>query len=124
MRSSNLRTIAYPLLAAPFIAGGAQSLVEPGPLPEFAGRLGVPLPAMATRVTAAAMVAGGLALASGVAPRGAALLLAGCLSGASIGVHRFWEAEDPQERFDHRNAFMRNIGLLGGLALAAHTASP
>jgi putative oxidoreductase len=113
-----LRTIGRPLLATPFVLGGLQSLRQPGPLPEMARALGVPQPEAATRLTAGTMVAAGLALGSGLSPVAAPVVLAGCLAGATAGVHRFWE-HDGHDRFEHRNSFLTNIGLIGGLAFSA-----
>jgi putative oxidoreductase len=116
--STLLRTLSRPLLATPFVLGGLQSLREPGPLPEMARALGVPKPEVATRATAGTMVVAGLALGAGIAPVAAPVVLAGCLAGASVGVHRFWEHEG-HDRFEHKNSFLTNIGLIGGLAFSA-----
>jgi hypothetical protein len=36
--------------------------------------------------------------------------------------HAFWNLPDPQARFHDMNAFLANLGLIGGLALGALTA--
>jgi hypothetical protein len=33
--------------------------------------------------------------------------------------HRFWEHDDPQQRTMHQTHFLKNLGLMGGLILAA-----
>jgi uncharacterized membrane protein YphA (DoxX/SURF4 family) len=113
-----LRLLSRPLLATPFVLGGLNSLRDPGPLPAAAGALGIPQPEVATRVTASTMITAGLAMGTGLAPVAGPAVLAGCLAGATVGVHRFWE-KDGHERIEHRNAFLTNIGLAGGLALSA-----
>ena len=116
--SALLRLLSRPLLATPFVVGGLNSLRDPGPLPGAARDLGLPEPELATRVTATTMVTAGIALGTGLAPLAGPAVLAGCLAGATVGVHRFWEKEG-HERIEHRNAFLTNIGLAGGLALSA-----
>ena len=37
----------------------------------------------------------------------------------TLAGHRFWEHEDPKERFGQTSHFLKNAGLLGGLLLAA-----
>ena len=37
----------------------------------------------------------------------------------TLAGHRFWEHEDPKERFGQLSHFLKNLGLLGGLLLAA-----
>jgi uncharacterized membrane protein YphA (DoxX/SURF4 family) len=71
------------------------------------------------RVNGAVQVVGGVLLATGHARRPAALLLAGSLVPTTLAGHAFWAVEDPQERTAQRIQFMKNLGLLGGLLLAA-----
>jgi uncharacterized membrane protein YphA (DoxX/SURF4 family) len=71
------------------------------------------------QVNAAAQVAGGILLALGWFPRLAAILLAGSLVPTTLAGHRFWEIDDPADRARQRNQFLKNLGLLGGLILAA-----
>jgi hypothetical protein len=37
----------------------------------------------------------------------------------TLAGHRFWEHEDPKERFGQLSHFLKNLGLLGGLLIAA-----
>lgn len=67
------------------------------------------------RTNAAVQVAGGVALAAGIAPRLAAAVLAGSLVPTTLGGHAFWTHEDPAQRTNQRNHFNKNLGLLGGL---------
>lgn len=70
------------------------------------------------RVNGAVQVAGGLLLATGRLPRLAAGVLALTLVPTTLAGHRFWEAEGDQ-RAAQRVHFTKNLGLLGGLLLAA-----
>jgi uncharacterized membrane protein YphA (DoxX/SURF4 family) len=120
--------LARPMLAAIFVASGVAGLRDPEPLADRAKKVTdristmteLPLDARAqVRVNAAVQIAGGLLLASSKMPRLAALVLAASLVPTSLAGHPFWEDEDPAERAAQRTHFLKNVGLLGGLLLAA-----
>lgn len=123
-----VRRIARPMLAAMFVVGGLSQLRRPAakvataaPLLDAVGSV-VPLPAdQATLVRAngAAMLAGGALLATGRMPRVASTLLAGSLVPTTIAGHPFWSETDPARREQQKVQFLKNVGLLGGLLLAA-----
>jgi uncharacterized membrane protein YphA (DoxX/SURF4 family) len=133
-----VRALARPLLSAIFIVQGAKAVKNPDVHVEkakpVADRL-VPLlrkvaPAQVgdripentktlVRLNGAAQVAGGVALASGSGRRLGALVLAGSLVPTTLAQHRFWEESDPASRASQQVQFLQNIGLLGGLLLAA-----
>ena len=69
------------------------------------------------RANAAAQIAGGMALAAGIAPRQAAAVLIGSLIPTTYAGHAFWTHEDPAQRAQQRNQFNKNLGLAGGLLL-------
>jgi putative oxidoreductase len=71
------------------------------------------------KANAALQVAGGLMLATGRFPRPAAAALAVSLVPTTIARHPFWTEQDPQRRTEQRIHFAKNMGLLGGLLLAA-----
>jgi putative oxidoreductase len=64
------------------------------------------------------MVAGSL-LAIGKLRRLSALALAGSIIPTTLAGHRFWEELDDEARVQQRVHFLKNLGLLGGLLLAA-----
>lgn len=70
------------------------------------------------RVKAGADVAAGLLLASGKFTRPAAAVLAAGLVPTTFAGHPFWTVPQP-ERAQHETHFLKNLGLLGGLLLAA-----
>ncbi|WP_433081808.1 DoxX family protein [Dactylosporangium sp. CA-052675] len=128
-----VRTAARSMLAAIFVVQGWAALTGPARL---AGRakpvtdrleptikaLHPSLPTDAetlVRVNGAAQMAGGVLLATGHATRPAALLLAGSLVPTTLAGHAFWDIENPQDRAQQRIHFMKNLGLMGGLLLAA-----
>jgi len=70
------------------------------------------------RINGAVQVGAGLLLAVGKAPRLASTALAASLVPTTLAGHRFWEYEG-DERKAQQIHFMKNVGLLGGLILAA-----
>ncbi len=125
---SVVRRIARPLLAATFVDGGLNTLRHPGPrveraapvIDKLAPRLGLPNdPELLVRVNGATMVAAGLLLASGRLPRTSATALAATLVPTTVAGHRFWQVEDATERREQRQHFLKNLGMLGGLLIAA-----
>jgi putative oxidoreductase len=128
-----VRSTARTLIAMSFLTGGVRAMLHPdASVPDatpVVDRL-VPLvkrvapwaptdPATLVRVNAGVQVAGGLLLASGRAPRLAAAALAAALVPRTLAEHAFWRAKDPAERREQRSQFVKSLGLLGGLLLAA-----
>ena len=58
-------------------------------------------------------------LATGRFTRPAALVLAGTLIPTTAAGHAFWNNDDPAARNNNQIHFLKNLGLLGGLLLAA-----
>ncbi|GAC1328665.1 MAG: hypothetical protein NVSMB13_15900 [Mycobacteriales bacterium] len=114
-----VRRLARPMLAAVFITGGADTLRNPAPRVEKAENLNLTNPEKMTKVNAGAMVLGGLALATGRLPRTASAVLAGSLVPTTLAGHRFWEESDAQAKAMQQAHFFKNVGLIGGLMLAA-----
>jgi putative oxidoreductase len=113
-----LRAAGRVALAAMFITGGADAMLNPGPRASKADELGVPLdPELAVRVNGAAMLAAGTALALGVFPRLAAGVLAGTLVPTTLAGHPYWRLDDPAARRQQRTHFFKNLGLFGGALL-------
>ena len=71
------------------------------------------------RINAAVMVSAGSLLATGRLPRLSAALLAGSVVPTTLAAHRFWEHDEPETRKQQRTHFFKNLGLLGGVLLAA-----
>lgn len=121
------RWLARPLLSSMFVAGGIDSIRNPGEKAKTAEAItrhltdrGLPVDASTlVMVNGAVQVAAGLMLASGRVPRVAALALAASLVPTTLAGHRFWEEEDPEVRARQRTQFLKNASMLGGLLLAA-----
>lgn len=125
---SIVRKIARPLLAAVFVSSGLDTIRKPGPraakaaplLGKVAPAVGLPDdPELLVRANGAAMVGGGALLAIGRVPRIAAAVLAATMVPTTLAGHPFWEESDPAARAGQRIHFLKNLGLVGGLLLAA-----
>lgn len=129
-----LRRIARPLLATAFVASGVDSLRNPGSqvrtaqpvldrsrdmLPPQAAAAVPSQAETAIRVNGAVQVGAGILLATGKAPRLAAAALAGSLVPTTVTSTDFWNEADPAARAAQRNAFIKNVSLVGGALLAA-----
>src|SRR6202022_823571 len=124
-----VRTLARPLLAGVFIAGGMDVLANPEPRAKLAkpvvDRVAamVPMapsdPTVAVTLNAAVHIGAGSMLAAGILSRLAALALATSLVATTLAAHRFWEFEDPALRSRHRIEFLKNSDILGGLLVVA-----
>jgi uncharacterized membrane protein YphA (DoxX/SURF4 family) len=129
-----VRRIARPLLATPFVYGGISALRKPqdrvpGARPVVEKitatadqQLPVQLPRdveQYVKINAGVQVGAGALLALGRLPRLTALLLAGSTVPTTLAGHRFWEEQDPKVQFEKIAHFVKNLGMLGGLLLAA-----
>jgi putative oxidoreductase len=118
------RRLAQPLLAASFVAGGVETLLDPGPRIARAREAGMDqLPfgdaATLTRANAAVQIGAGAMLATNRLPRLSALALAASLLPTTYAGHPFWSETDKQARQQQRASFLKNLGLMGGLLLTA-----
>ena len=116
------------MLASVFVSSGIDTLRNPGPREELAEpvteKLAEPAPLpgdteQLVKVNAVVQVVGGAMLALGKLRRLAAVALAASLVPTTLAGHRFWEKDDPAERAQQQTQFAKNMGLLGGLILAA-----
>jgi putative oxidoreductase len=122
-----VRRVARPMLAAIFVVQGLEQLRHPSaltakvsPLAERLAPLGVPNdPELLVRANGATMVGGGALLATGHLPRLASLALAGSMVPTTYVGHAFWAETDPAAKRTQRVAFLKNLGLIGGLLLAS-----
>ncbi len=123
------RRIARPMLASMFIAGGIDAIQSPEGKVKAAAAVTDPLKARfpllpedtATLVRLNGIVqvgAGGL-LALGKFRRLASWVLVASVIPTTYAGHRFWEEVDEETRAQQRVHFLKNLGLLGGLILAA-----
>jgi putative oxidoreductase len=125
-----VRRIARPLLASTFVFGGIDTLRNPqsrvaGAQSVVTEQADKQLPVQVPRdveqwvkIDAGVKVGAGVLFSLGRLPRLSALALAGSIVPTTLAGHRFWEAEGAtkQAQLIH---FLKNLGLLGGLLLAA-----
>lgn len=128
-----VRTAARAMLSTIFVVSGVRILMNPDSKVDAArrvtDRVGPLLEKIDTRIPtdartlvrakAASDVVAGLALATGRFNRPAAVMLAAGLVPTTFAGHPFWAGETPQQRAEHQAHFLKNLGLLGGLLLAA-----
>lgn len=127
-----VRSAARAMLASIFVVSGVRILLHPDPKVETArrvtDRVGPLLekvdPRLPTdartlvQLKAGADVAAGLLLATGRLTRPAAAVLAAGLLPTTFAGHPFWTLPK-SERAANETHFLKNLGLLGGLLLAA-----
>jgi uncharacterized membrane protein YphA (DoxX/SURF4 family) len=133
-----VRALARPLLSMIFVVQGANSIRNPEPLvpkaqpvtdrlvpmvkkvapPQVSDRIPETTVNL-VRLNGAVQVLGGLALATGKGRRLGAATLAATLVPVTVAGHPFWQMKDKDSRQAQRIQFMKNLGLLGGLLLAA-----
>jgi uncharacterized membrane protein YphA (DoxX/SURF4 family) len=128
-----IRRIARPMLAATFISRGVEALRSPKPAADAARHtleglsklpdpVGANVPTNAetvVRVTAAVQIGAGLLLTTGKLPRISSTALALSVVPGSLGAHAFWAETDPSRKAEERRAFLADVGLVGGLIIAA-----
>lgn len=131
-----LNKLARPMLAAPFIAAGADALLRPhnhreaaakvsGLLDKvgLAGKTGLSKLSpentdLLTRASGLLFVGAGAALAKGTAPRSAALLLGLAQAPIALANNPFWEHSGEERRKDVQG-LLGATGLVGGALIAS-----
>jgi putative oxidoreductase len=123
------RCLANPMLASIFITGGLDAIRNPESKAKSAEAVTVPLARRLpwlpqdtetlVRVNGMVQVGAGVLLAAGKFRRLAALALIGSIIPTTYAGHRFWEEVDDVTRAQQRTHLLKNVGLLGGLVLAA-----
>ena len=116
---SPTRRLARPLLAAPFVLDGVDTLKSPASHVQDVRDAGLPEPEKVVQAASAAKIAAGFLMATNRFSRVSALVLAGA-AGANAAVHHpFWKETDPVTKAQVRVQFVRDLGLLGGALVAA-----
>lgn len=125
-----IRTLARPLMAAPFVVTGIETLRDPGPRADRIAPVIKPIadrvswlptddPETLLRLQGAVSVGAGALLAVGRFQRLSMLLLAGQLVPSLLAEHRFWREDDPERRATERSQFLKTAGLFGALLVGA-----
>jgi putative oxidoreductase len=121
--------IARPLLASMFIYGGIDAVRNPAGKVKAAESVTAPLsrridvlpedPIVLVRLNGGLQAVAGALMALGKFRRIAALALIGSVIPTTYAGHQFWNEVDDEKRAQQQIHFMKNLGLLGGLILAA-----
>lgn len=125
-----IRSLGRTLLASMFVMEGVDTITnasaKASAFQDVTEPLGETVPAARdlqteqfVRATGAAQVLGGALLALGKVPRIASTVLAASLVPTTLAEHRFWEETDEERRAEQQVHFGKNVGLLGGLLIAA-----
>jgi putative oxidoreductase len=124
-----LRTLARPMLASIFIIQGYDTMRNPDRVVKKAEPVVRPIASrvsvvpddteQAVRLNGTVQFVGGTLLAIGWLPRLSALAIAATLVPTTAAGHRFWEADSEEERAMQRIQFLKNLGMFGGLLIAA-----
>jgi uncharacterized membrane protein YphA (DoxX/SURF4 family) len=110
-----LRFAGRRLMAGVFIVAGIDVLRDPGDRVAKAADIGLAQPENMVKANAAAMVAGGAALALGVLPRLAAAGLTASMVVTTYAGHAFWNEDDAKARKAQLAQFLKNAAIVGGL---------
>jgi uncharacterized membrane protein YphA (DoxX/SURF4 family) len=114
-----IRRLARPLLGAAFISSGLEALQGIDRRSSRAEAYGISSPVTVSRSVAGTQIGGGLLLALNRMPRLSALVLALTVLPEAATGHDFWTEKDTDVKRAQRSLFARDLGLLGGLLIAA-----
>jgi uncharacterized membrane protein YphA (DoxX/SURF4 family) len=114
-----IRRLARPLLGAAFISSGLEAWQGIDRRASRAESYGASSPVTVSRTVAATQVGGGILLALNRMPRLSALVLALTVVPEAVTGHDFWTEKDADTKRAQRSLFARDLGLLGGLLVAA-----
>ena len=122
---SLLSVLSRAALGVPFVYLGYQAVKEPGPRVAMASNFGIPeeYADTAVRANGAAMVLGGLAVATGIFPRLGAAAVAGAMVPTTLAGHAFWKDSDPKAKAGNLTQVLKNLGLVGGLLAVVATSA-
>jgi uncharacterized membrane protein YphA (DoxX/SURF4 family) len=124
-----IRTIARPLVAAPFMVTGLETLRNPAPRADRVAPALKPLadrvswlpskdPETLVRIQGAISLGAGTLFALGRFQRLTTLLLAAEVVPALLTEHQWWKEDDPDQRAVQRALMLKNAGLFGALLYA------
>lgn len=79
----------------------------------YAASKGTPAPEAAVAASGAMMLAGGIAVATGMKPRHGLALIALCMLPVTLQMHNYWTVEDAAQRQGELVNFLKNLALIG-----------
>lgn len=114
-----IRRLARPLLGIAFINSGLEAIQGIDRRASRVEAYGVSQPLTVSRAVAATQIAGGVLIAFNRMPRLTALVLALTVLPEAATGHDFWTEKESDAKRAQRSLFARDLGLLGGLLVAA-----
>ncbi|MFB4312578.1 DoxX family protein [Actinomadura sp. 21ATH] len=125
-----ITTLARPLVAAPYIMTGLETLRDPRPRAEQVAPTVKPIadrlewlptkdPETLVRAQGALSLGTGVLLLTGRFRRLTAFLMAAQLVPTLATEHRYWTEDDPERRGSERSHLLKNAGLFGALLMVA-----
>jgi putative oxidoreductase len=96
-----------------FLKAGIDHLRHRQEIKPYVESKGVPAPELMVTLTAIPLLVGGTSLILGIKPKWGSLAVLGFLAGVSPIMHDFWNTENPQERKQSMNDFLKNMALAG-----------
>jgi putative oxidoreductase len=107
------------LFVAIFVMSGSVGhLGQRQPMAQYAASQGVPAAGPLVVLSGLLIVIGGLMVGLGVWGDLGALLLLIFVVPTAYYMHAYWKVEDPQQRINQQNHFMKNLALAGGSIMA------
>ncbi len=103
-----------------FLLNGLNHLFKLNQMASYAAAKKVPVPKLAVIVTGLMLLAGGLAVLTGLYVTIGLWLLVIFLVFVTPWMHNFWTVQDPMQRMGEQVNFLKNIGLLGAVLLLLH----
>jgi len=100
-----------------FILSGLNHFIMLNQMAPYAAAKKVPAPKLAVIVTGLMLLAGGLAVLTGLYVRLGLWLLVIFLVFVTPWMHNFWTVQDPMQRMGEQVNFFKNVGLLGAVLL-------
>ena len=116
-----LPLIGRVLFALIFIGAAPRHFTNEGI--SHAAELGIPFAALLVPVSGILAIAGGLSVATGYYAKIGALALILFLVPVTLGMHQFWQLQDPAQRHIQIAMFGKNISMLGAAICLAYYGS-
>ncbi|MBR9997464.1 MAG: DoxX family protein [Cyclobacteriaceae bacterium] len=100
-----------------FIISGLNHLLNLERMAGFVRQKNVPAPKLVVILTGAAIIFGGISILLGLWVKAGAMILTIFLVVTAFFLHNFWEKEDPLEKANDMNHFLKDIALAGASLL-------
>jgi putative oxidoreductase len=105
------------LMAIIFLVAGSGKALGFASTVAFFGKLGIPMPEVATVVSIIVELGGGLALLAGFQLVIVSAVMGVFTIAAALFAHRFWDVADPMAHMQQMNNFLKNVAMSGGFVM-------